>query len=118
MNMKLLRCAPISALFLGALVFACSNGVDECSVDETYDPLIDPADFATTIDNSLLPMIPGTKLVYQGGDETIEVSVTRDYTPLEPDDNENKYYCPGVGVALEVDINTGERTELIEVTTF
>jgi hypothetical protein len=42
--------------------------------------------------------------------------VTRDFTPLEPDALVNKYYAPGVGPILEVDPETGERLELIEVT--
>jgi hypothetical protein len=40
---------------------------------------------------------------------------TRDFTPLEPDVNENKYYAPGVGLVLAVDVNTGEREELTAV---
>jgi hypothetical protein len=43
---------------------------------------------------------------------------THDYTPLEPALNEEKYYCPGVGVALEVNVPTAGRTELMSVTTF
>ena len=42
--------------------------------------------------------------------------VTRDFTPLEPDANENKYYAPGVGLIVEIDLNTGDRVELIEFT--
>ncbi|MGH7821621.1 MAG: hypothetical protein ACREQ9_17795 [Candidatus Binatia bacterium] len=41
--------------------------------------------------------------------------VTRDFTPLEPDHEENKYYAPGVGLILEVDPETGERLELVSV---
>jgi hypothetical protein len=40
---------------------------------------------------------------------------TEEYTPLEPDLRERKYFCPGVGLALEVDLATGERVELVEV---
>jgi hypothetical protein len=39
--------------------------------------------------------------------------VTRDFTPLEPGPEENKYYAPGVGLILEVD-NEGNRVELVE----
>ncbi len=39
--------------------------------------------------------------------------VTRDFTPIEPDVEENKYYAPNIGVILEVDIESGERVELI-----
>lgn len=40
---------------------------------------------------------------------------TREFTPLEPDANEYKYYAPGIGVVLEVDVASGARTELVEV---
>lgn len=40
--------------------------------------------------------------------------ITRDFSPLEPDADENKYYLPGVGLILEVDNETGNRLELIE----
>jgi hypothetical protein len=39
---------------------------------------------------------------------------TRDFTPLSPGIVEYKYYVPGVGFALEVDPETGERLELID----
>jgi len=39
--------------------------------------------------------------------------VTRDWTPIEPDVEENKYYAPGIGVILEVNPENGERVELI-----
>ena len=54
------------------------------------------------------------------GDETTVVAscnnlclVTKDHTPLEPGDEENKYYLPGTGLILEVDLETGDRTELV-----
>jgi hypothetical protein len=37
---------------------------------------------------------------------------TRDTTPLEPALKEEKYYCPGVGTVLVVDVTTQEREEL------
>jgi hypothetical protein len=40
---------------------------------------------------------------------------TFDATPLEPEEGENKYYAPGVGLVLEVDIETGDRVELTEI---
>jgi hypothetical protein len=43
---------------------------------------------------------------------------TREFTPLDPDVNEYKYYAPGVGLVLEVDVKSGNRTELIEVISF
>lgn len=39
--------------------------------------------------------------------------VTRDFTPLDPGSEENKYYAPGVGLIVEVD-NEGNRVELTE----
>lgn len=39
--------------------------------------------------------------------------VTREFTPLEPDLREDKYYAPNVGLVLSVDRTTGERLELI-----
>jgi hypothetical protein len=216
---------------------SCPEPTDECIVDSAYDPCINPADFGSDVDNPLWPLVPGIHYVYQGDDETIEVTVTddtrqilgvttivvrdvvyvdgeiiedtydwyaqdeagnvwyfgedtkeyengevvstegsweagvdgakpgivmhatmppigipyrqeyyaceaedwavvvslsesvtvpygsfysclqtRDFTPLEPDVNEYKYYAPGLGMVLEVDIASGARTELIEVT--
>jgi hypothetical protein len=42
--------------------------------------------------------------------------LTRDFTPLEPDAEEEKYYAPGVGLILEVDLETGQRNELVSFT--
>ncbi len=46
--------------------------------EEAYDPMINPADFSTVIDNPYLPMTPGTTMVYENeiGDELITVTVT------------------------------------------
>lgn len=41
---------------------------------------------------------------------------TREFTPLEPDVNELKTYCAGVGLVLEEDIATGDRVELTDMT--
>ena len=42
--------------------------------------------------------------------------VTRDFTPLEPGAEENKYYAPGVGLIVEVSLDDGSRNELVEFT--
>jgi hypothetical protein len=42
--------------------------------------------------------------------------VTSDFTPLEPGVEENKYYKMGVGVILEVDLESNERLELVDFT--
>lgn len=39
---------------------------------------------------------------------------TKDYSPLEPDVVEHKFFAPGVGLVLEVNPETGEQIELIE----
>lgn len=39
---------------------------------------------------------------------------TKDYTPLEPDLLEHKYYANGIGMIKTVDLNTGEEVVLIE----
>jgi hypothetical protein len=40
---------------------------------------------------------------------------THDFTPLEPDVNEEKYDCAGKGLVLVVDMPTGEREELLGI---
>ena len=43
---------------------------------------------------------------------------TRDYTPLEPDVAENKYFAPGVGeVLITLEKGGTERMELIKIIT-
>ncbi|MGB5164257.1 MAG: hypothetical protein WBN09_08760 [Woeseiaceae bacterium] len=42
--------------------------------------------------------------------------ITFDFSPLDPEALENKYYAPGVGLILEVDLTTGDRVELIDFT--
>ena len=43
--------------------------------------------------------------------------VTRDFSPLDPDVEENKYYAPGIGLVVEINLETGDRVELIEFMT-
>jgi hypothetical protein len=40
--------------------------------------------------------------------------LTRDFTPLEPDARERKFYAPGVGLIVERDLVSGDRVELVE----
>ncbi len=42
--------------------------------------------------------------------------LTRDFTPLEPGVAENKYYVLGTGLIVEIDLETGDRVELLEFT--
>lgn len=47
---------------------------------ENYNPVINPSDFTTKIDNKYFPLTPGTILIYDGvsekGNEHIEVAIT------------------------------------------
>jgi len=54
------------------------GGNGTCEPDPTYDPKIDPAEFVTKIDepNPLWPLVSGTKTVFEGAGEHIEVTVT------------------------------------------
>jgi len=48
-----------------------------------------------------------------GGSCTGNCLQTRDFTPLDGEANENKYYAPGIGLIVEIDLNTGDRVELM-----
>lgn len=41
--------------------------------------------------------------------------MTEDGSPIEPGHTEYKYYAPGVGLVLELDTESGERLELIQI---
>jgi hypothetical protein len=49
-----------------------------------------------------------------GGSCDGDCLMTTDFTPLEPDVEENKFYAPGIGLIVEVDLETGDRVELVE----
>ena len=49
------------------------------------------------------------------GEFSDDVLKAGEYTPLEPDAYEYKYYAPGVGMVMEVDPESGERVELVEI---
>ena len=47
---------------------------------------------------------------------TGDCAIIKDFTPLEPDADEDKYFAPGIGLILEVDNEAGgERVELVEL---
>lgn len=52
------------------------------AITDPYAPKIDPQAFSTTIDNAYLPMIPGTRLIYEAdtsdGKRSTTTEVTRD----------------------------------------
>ncbi|MGE0825548.1 MAG: hypothetical protein AB7G75_16905 [Candidatus Binatia bacterium] len=39
--------------------------------------------------------------------------VTKEYSPIEPETVERQYYTPGIGVFLEVNLDTGETVQLV-----
>jgi hypothetical protein len=51
-----------------------------------------------------------------GGTYEDDVLETKDFTPIEPDAFEYKYYAPEVGLILEKDPETGDRVELVNKT--
>jgi hypothetical protein len=51
-----------------------------------------------------------------GGSCDANCLLTRDFTPLDPGIEENKYYLPGIGLIVEINPETDERVELIEFT--
>lgn len=52
------------------------------------------------------------KVPYGSFSRTLE---TFNYVPIEPDARENKYYAPGVGNVLTINLETGEREELVSI---
>jgi hypothetical protein len=69
------------------------SGIEECQAqsevrlkicrvlgENAYNPVINPADFVATIDNTYFPLTPGTTYIYEGitekGNEHVEVYVT------------------------------------------
>jgi len=63
----------------------------------------------------LLSVTESVTVPYGSYDNVVK---TKDYTPLEPDLLENKFYAQGIGVVKEIDINTGEEVLLIDFKSF
>lgn len=59
-------------------------------------------------------LVPGELANHFCPDKDARCLVTRDFTPLEPDVEERKYYAPNIGVFLEVDLADEVIVELIE----
>ena len=53
---------------------------------------------------------------YNGGTTFTNCVKTKDTTPMSPDHLEHKFYCPGIGLVLTIDVNTGFREELVSKT--
>lgn len=72
-------CCLVLITMISAGCTGSGNGPKEdCIPDPTYNPVINPAGFASVIDNPLWQIVSGTRYVYHGGEETIEVTVTED----------------------------------------
>jgi hypothetical protein len=56
----------LAAIFL---VGCSSNSLTNGTVDETYNPIINSADFVAKVDNPYFPLKPGTTFIYQGETE-------------------------------------------------
>ena len=65
-------------VFVAAFAAGCPDDETDCTVDTTYDPVIEPGAFVATIDNPLYPLIPGTVFTYVADAETVVVTVTED----------------------------------------
>lgn len=73
----------VAAVVLALVAFGC-GGAEEAVIDPgdggEYTVMLDPADFVDRIDNPLLPLLPGSRWVYEGESdgeiERIEVVVT------------------------------------------
>jgi hypothetical protein len=76
----------IFIVLIAALTLAACGGKPASPVDtqpvpqETYAPVIDPANFVSVIDNPYMPLVPGTTFIYEGktekGNEHNEVYVS------------------------------------------
>jgi hypothetical protein len=74
--MKILTYICFLVLVVTSITACGISCKEECTPDPTYDPSINPANFVAGVDNLLFPLVLGTRYVYQGGEETIEVTVT------------------------------------------
>ena len=68
---------------------------------------------ATAEDNALVVSLDATVNVPAGLFR--QCLKTRETTPLEPDALEAKYYAPGVGNVLTVDLRTGDKIKLVKI---
>ena len=58
--------------------------------------------------------MPRSHLRAPGGTCADTCLQTRDFTPLEPEVNEHKYYAPGIGLIVEINLEDDERVELVQ----
>ena len=79
---SLAACGGSTAPAPGPNTSAAPTSTVPMKITDPYSPNIDPAAFSTTIDNSFLPMVPGTRTIYEArtpdGLQTTTTEVTRD----------------------------------------
>lgn len=79
--MKSKRFLVIGFLICG-LLSSCKKDDNDRSKDEFYLPLINPANFVSSVTNPFMPLVPGTKYTYQEqtdeGNAVNEVTITTD----------------------------------------
>ena len=63
----------------------------------------------------VLDLNGSAEVAAEGADCSGDCLVTADFTPIEPDALEHKYYKPGIGFVLETKPGTDERLELVEI---
>ncbi len=64
----------------------------------------------------LIKVVSLGETVVVGGVTHANCVVIEEWSPLEPGERDRKYFAPGVGLVLEVDLVTGERLELAGIT--
>ena len=62
----------------------------------------------------ILSLNESVTVPYHSYDHCLE---TNEFSPLEPGTNEHKFYAPGVGYVLDIDLQTGEQLALIDIVT-
>lgn len=67
-------------------------------------------------DVALVKSIDEMAVSVPAGDFSDNVLQTEEWTPIDPESVELKYYAPGIGIVLEENPETGELVELISVT--
>ncbi len=51
-------------LFVMSFMWGCSSSSGGSHTDTTYNPVIDPANFVTGVDNQYMPLVPGQTFHY------------------------------------------------------
>src|SRR5262245_11441853 len=83
--------------------FSLNNAEDIAEVLSTTYSFGQSADLDTHVPQAL------AQLLCHG-----DCLVTREFSPLEPDGDERKYYAPGIGDFLEIEVSTGNVTQLVD----